>query len=92
MAATKVDKALDDIEKWTVLELVEFTKKAEERWGVTAAVAMAPSMAPAAREGRSVTCAGSTPTFTTSVSVNSGAPEASVIGARSARLRAARGG
>jgi ribosomal protein L7/L12 len=36
MAASKVDKALDDIEKWTVLELVEFTKNAEERWGVSA--------------------------------------------------------
>jgi large subunit ribosomal protein L7/L12 len=41
MAADKVDKALDDIEKWTVLELVEFTKKAEERWGVTAAAPVA---------------------------------------------------
>ena len=41
MAASKVDKALDDIEKWTVLELVEFTKKAEERWGVTAAAPVA---------------------------------------------------
>jgi large subunit ribosomal protein L7/L12 len=41
MAANKVDKALDDIEKWTVLELVEFTKKAEERWGVTAAAPVA---------------------------------------------------
>jgi large subunit ribosomal protein L7/L12 len=37
MAASKVDKALDDIEKWTVLELVEFTKKAEGRGGGTAA-------------------------------------------------------
>ena len=41
MAANKVDKAIDDIEKWTVLELVEFTKKAEERWGVTAAAPVA---------------------------------------------------
>ena len=41
----------------------------------------------AARAGRSVTWALSTPTLTTSVGVNSGAPVASVIGARSARLR-----
>ena len=41
----------------------------------------------AARAGRSVTWAVSTPTLTTSVGVNSGAPVASVIGARSARLR-----
>jgi large subunit ribosomal protein L7/L12 len=41
MAANKVDKAIDDIEKWTVLELVEFRKKAEERWGVTAAAPVA---------------------------------------------------
>ena len=50
MAANKVDKAIDDIEKWTVLELVEFTKKAEERWGVTAAAPVAvaaPGAAPA---------------------------------------------
>ena len=50
MAASNVDKALDEIEKWTVLELVEFTKKAEERWGVTAAAPVAvaaPGAAPA---------------------------------------------
>jgi large subunit ribosomal protein L7/L12 len=54
MAANKVDKALDDIEKWTVLELVEFTKKAEERWGVTAAAPVAvaaPGAAPAGGDG-----------------------------------------
>ena len=42
---------------------------------------------PAASAGRSVTWALSTPTLTTSVSVNSGAPVASVIGARSASDR-----
>jgi hypothetical protein len=41
----------------------------------------------AASAGRSVTWPGSTPTLTTSVGVNSGAPLASVIGARSARVR-----
>src|ERR687895_2066419 len=54
MAASYVDKALDDIEKWTVLELVEFTKKAEERWGVTAAAPVAvaaPGAAPAGGDG-----------------------------------------
>jgi large subunit ribosomal protein L7/L12 len=54
MAANKVDKAIDDIEKWTVLELVEFTKKAEERWGVTAAAPVAvaaPGAAPGAGDG-----------------------------------------
>ena len=54
MAANKVDKAIDDIEKWTVLELVEFTKKAEERWGVTAAAPVAvaaPGAAPGGGDG-----------------------------------------
>ena len=54
MAANKVDKAIDDIEKWTVLELVEFTKKAEERWGVTAAAPVAvaaPGAAPCGGDG-----------------------------------------
>ena len=54
MAASKVDKALDDIEKWTVLELVEFTKKAEERWGVTEAAPVAvaaPGAAPVGGDG-----------------------------------------
>ena len=51
MAASKVDKALDDIEKWTVLELVEFTKKAEERWGVTAAAPVAVAAPGAASAG-----------------------------------------
>ncbi len=41
----------------------------------------------AASAGRSVTWAASTPTFTTSVSVNSGAPSASVTGARSGSCR-----
>jgi large subunit ribosomal protein L7/L12 len=54
MAANKVDKAIDDIEKWTVLELVEFTKKAEERWGVSAAAPVAvaaPGAAPGGGDG-----------------------------------------
>jgi large subunit ribosomal protein L7/L12 len=48
--AVDVDKFLDEVEKWTVLDLVEFNKKAEERWGVTAAAPVAvaaPGAAPA---------------------------------------------
>ena len=44
--AANVDKTLDEIEKWTVLDLVEFNKKAEERWGVTAAAPVAVAAAP----------------------------------------------
>jgi large subunit ribosomal protein L7/L12 len=44
--AVDVDKTLDEIEKWTVLDLVEFNKKAEERWGVTAAAPVAVAAAP----------------------------------------------
>src|SRR5215218_4988241 len=54
MAANKVDKAIDDIEKWTVLELVEFTKKIEEEWGITAAppvAVAAPGAAPGGGDG-----------------------------------------
>jgi large subunit ribosomal protein L7/L12 len=46
--AVDVDKTLDEIEKWTVLDLVEFNKKAEERWGVTAAAPVAVAAAPGA--------------------------------------------
>src|SRR3954454_20417188 len=44
--AVDVDKTLDEIEKWTVLDLVEFTKKAEERWGVAAAAPVAVAAGP----------------------------------------------
>ena len=46
--AVDVDKTLDEIEKWTVLDLVEFNKKAEERWGVSAAAPVAVAAAPGA--------------------------------------------
>ena len=36
-----IDKILEEIEGWTVLDLVEFNKRAEERWGVTAAAPVA---------------------------------------------------
>jgi large subunit ribosomal protein L7/L12 len=48
MATATQDQILESIDKMTVLELSEFIKKFEERYGVTAAVAMAPAAAPAA--------------------------------------------
>src|ERR687895_2411586 len=50
MAASAVDKVFDELGKMTVLDLVELKKKAEERWGVTAAAPVAvaaPGAAPA---------------------------------------------
>ena len=51
MAVLTQDDLLEAIDKMTVLELSEFIKKFEERYGVTAAVAMAPAAAPAAGAG-----------------------------------------
>ena len=48
MAAKSQDELLDAIDKMTVLELSEFIKKFEERYGVTAAAPMAVAAAPAA--------------------------------------------
>ena len=51
MAASGVDKVFDELEKMTVLDLVELKKKIEEEWGVTAAAPVAvaaPGAAPAA--------------------------------------------
>jgi large subunit ribosomal protein L7/L12 len=45
------DELIASIEKMTVLDLVELKKSLEERWGVTAAVAMAPAGAVAAGDG-----------------------------------------
>ena len=47
--ATDVKKQADDLDKMTVLELVELKNELEERWGVTAAAPMA--AAPAAAGG-----------------------------------------
>jgi large subunit ribosomal protein L7/L12 len=47
MATATQDQILEAIDKMTVLELSEFIKKFEERYGVTAAVAMAAPAAPA---------------------------------------------
>src|ERR687897_2425744 len=54
MAASGVDKVFDELEKMTVLELVELKKKIEEEWGVTAAAPVAvaaPGAAPAGGDG-----------------------------------------
>ena len=48
MAAVSQDDLLEAIDKMTVLELSEFIKKFEERYGVTAAAPMAAAAAPAA--------------------------------------------
>ena len=51
MAASGVDKVFDELEKMTVLDLVELKKKIEEEWGVTAAAPVAvaaPGAAPTA--------------------------------------------
>lgn len=44
------DELIAQIEKMSVLDLVELKKALEERWGVTAAVAMAPAAAAAGGE------------------------------------------
>jgi large subunit ribosomal protein L7/L12 len=51
MAAKTQDELLDAIDKMTVLELSEFIKKFEERYGVTAAAPAAVAAAPAATGG-----------------------------------------
>jgi large subunit ribosomal protein L7/L12 len=51
MAAKTQDELLDAIDKMTVLELSEFIKKFEERYGVTAAAPAAAAAAPAAAGG-----------------------------------------
>ena len=47
MATLTADQVLEAFEKMTVLELSEFKKKFEDRFGVTAAVPMAMAAAPA---------------------------------------------
>jgi large subunit ribosomal protein L7/L12 len=48
MATMTGDQLLEAFEKMTVLELSEFKKKFEDRFGVTAVVAAGPAAAPAA--------------------------------------------
>jgi len=51
MATVTQDQVLEAIDKMTVLELSEFIKKFEERYGVTAAAPAAAAAAPAASAG-----------------------------------------
>jgi large subunit ribosomal protein L7/L12 len=51
MAVTTQDDLLEAIDKMTVLELSEFIKRFEERYGVTAAAPAAVAAAPAAGDG-----------------------------------------
>jgi large subunit ribosomal protein L7/L12 len=51
------DQLLEAFEKMTVLELSEFKKKFEDRFGVTAVVAAGPAAAPAAGGGASAEAA-----------------------------------
>jgi large subunit ribosomal protein L7/L12 len=51
MAVTTQDDLLEAIDKMTVLELSEFIKRFEERYGVTAAAPVAVAAAPAAGAG-----------------------------------------
>jgi large subunit ribosomal protein L7/L12 len=51
MATATQDQILESIDKMTVLELSEFIKKFEERYGVTAAAPMAVAAGPAAGAG-----------------------------------------
>ena len=52
MAVLTQDDLLEAIDKMTVLELSEFIKRFEERYGVTAAAPVAAAAAPAAGGGR----------------------------------------
>jgi large subunit ribosomal protein L7/L12 len=51
MATMTADQLLEAFEKMTVLELSEFKKKFEDRFGVTAVVAAGPAAAPATGGG-----------------------------------------
>jgi len=46
-----IDKIIDELEKLTVVEVNELVKALEERWGVSAAVAVAPAAAAAGGAG-----------------------------------------
>ena len=43
-----LNKIIDDLSKLTVIEAAELSKKLEEKWGVTAAIAAVPTAAAAA--------------------------------------------
>jgi large subunit ribosomal protein L7/L12 len=60
MATLTQDDLLEAIDKMTVLELSEFIKRFEDRYGVTAAAPVAAAAAPAAGGGSSEAAAAST--------------------------------
>ena len=58
MAVLTQDDLLEAIDKMTVLELSEFIKRFEERYGVTAAAPVAAAAAPAAGGGAAAAARG----------------------------------
>ena len=46
---SKIEKIVDDLSSLTVLEAAELAKTLEEKWGVSAAAAVAVSAAPGSR-------------------------------------------
>ena len=61
MAVLTQDDLLEAIDKMTVLELSEFIKRFEERYGVTAAAPVAAAAAPAAGGGDAAAAGGAAP-------------------------------
>jgi large subunit ribosomal protein L7/L12 len=73
------DELIATIEKMTVLDLVELKKSLEERWGVTAAVAMAPAAGGGAGDGAAAAAAVEEQTEFSVVLTNFGANKINVI-------------
>ena len=73
------DELIASIEKMSVLDLVELKKALEERWGVTAAVAMAPTAAAAGDGGAAAAAPVEEQTEFSVVLTNFGANKINVI-------------
>jgi large subunit ribosomal protein L7/L12 len=73
------DELIAQIEKMSVLDLVELKKALEERWGVTAAVAMAPAAAAAGDGGAAAAAPAEEQTEFSVVLTNFGANKINVI-------------
>jgi large subunit ribosomal protein L7/L12 len=73
------DELIASIEKMSVLDLVELKKALEERWGVTAAVAMAPAAAAAGGDGAAAAAPAEEQTEFNVVLTNFGANKINVI-------------
>ena len=73
------DELIASIEKMTVLDLVDLKKALEERWGVTAAVAMAPAAAAAGGDGAAAAAPAEEQTEFNVVLTNFGANKINVI-------------